>query len=841
MTRFTKQKKDKDAALVDAGMMEDVAAHAHIAGDFAEDEFLHEAALEGDASAEEAMAYAEAVAAANDAADAADEAELRARRAAKAAEKAAKAAEEAEKRMREADPDADVDEIMRKYDRESNTRIWVGTPKIIVSALMAIFSVYCIGMTLFSTELPETKLARFLACVIIIGYLLYPVRKGHVRPNHMPWYDIVIMIVGAACFMYFAINALDIIKLSTRIQTIHIVVGVLGTLVLMELCRRCVGIPILVVVTCLLIYAFYNQFVAANGNMFLMLRNVVYKLFYTTSGVIGTPINVCYTYIVLFIIFGAFLERTGIAAFFISLANKLAGWSSGGAAKVAVISSALCGMVSGSSVGNTVTTGSVTIPMMKKTGYRPEFAGAVEAASSTGGQIMPPIMGAAAFLMAEYMGIPYIEVATKAIIPAILYFAGIFITVHLEAKKLGLKGIPRDQLPKGIYLLKNCYLILPLVLLVWLVSSGARTMAYSAAISIAGAFVIGFINFTFTELREREEGESYGAVMLRVCKIAIQTAYEALQAGAKSCIAVAAACAMAGLIAGCITVTGLASTLVSAIVGVAGNAIILGLVLTMLCCIVLGMGVPTTANYCIMAATTAPILMQLGIPQVAAHFFVFYFGIVADITPPVALAAYAGSAIATSNPMKTGVNAAKLAIAAFIVPYILAMNPIMVLEGTFGALELGQVILTCLVGLFGIAAGLNGNLFTKIPMPLRLIAIAGGISMMVPGTMTDIIGIAVVAGLVAIQFLLYKRQAPVAVAAEVETVEAAALTAGTALVEAGAETAAEVETDGAVQTADAEDFDSAKTIVEAADAFADKTIAEVEEFDSKTIVEEAAE
>ena len=758
MTRFTKQKKDKDAALVDAGMMEDVSLHARIAGDFAEDDFLHEAAREGDASADEALAYAEAVAAANDAADAADEAEERARKAAKAAEKAAKAAEEAERRMKEADPDANVDEIMRKYDRESNTRIWVGTPKIIVGIIMAAFSVYCICMTLFSTELLETKLARFLACVIIIGYLNYPVRKGKVRPNHMPWYDIVIMLLGAAAFMYFAFNALEIVKLSTRIMPIHIAVGIIGTLVLMELCRRCVGIPILVVVCCLLVYAFYNQYMAANGNAYLMLRNVVYKLFYSTSGVIGTPITVCYTYIVLFIIFGAFLERTGIAAFFISLANKLAGWSSGGAAKVAVISSALCGMVSGSSVGNTVTTGSVTIPMMKKTGYRPEFAGAVEAASSTGGQIMPPIMGAAAFLMAEYMGIPYIEVATKAIIPALLYFAGIFITVHLEAKKLGLKGIPRNQLPKGIYLLKNCYLILPLVLLVWLVASGTRTMAYSAAISILGAFVIGFINFSFTEWRERAEGETFGSVMLRVCKIALATAYEALQAGAKSVIAVASACAMAGLIAGCITVTGLASTLVSAIVGVAGNAIILGLVLTMLCCIVLGMGVPTTANYCIMAATTAPILIQLGIPQVAAHFFVFYFGIVADITPPVALAAYAGSAIAKSNPMKTGLNAAKLAIAAFLVPYILAMNPIMVLEGSFGALEVAQIVLTSLIGLFGIAAALNGNLFTKIPMVLRVLVAAGGISMMIPGTLTDVIGISVVAAITAFQFVLRKRQ-----------------------------------------------------------------------------------
>jgi len=651
---------------------------------------------------------------------------------------------------------ADVDDIMRKYDRESNTRIWEGKPKIAISILMAVFSVYCIGMTLFSTALPQTKLTMFVGFVVIIGYLMYPIRKGHVRPNHMPWYDIVIMVVGAACFFYFAFNAVDIIRMGQRLQPLQIAVGIIGILTVVELCRRCVGIPIIVVVACLIAYAVYWEF-GHGMTPFIAMRQIVFTLFYTTDGLIGTPVNVCYTYIVLFIIFGAFLERTGIAAFFISLANKLAGWSSGGAAKVAVISSALCGMVSGSSVGNTVTTGSVTIPMMKKTGYKPEFAGAVEAASSTGGQIMPPIMGAAAFLMAEYMGIPYIEVAAKAIIPALLYFAGIFITVHLEAKKLGLKGIPRDQLPKGSYLLKNCYLILPLVLLVWLVASGARTMAVSAALSILGAFVIGYINFFLNELRNRKEGETIGSVFKSVTKLALVTAYEALQAGAKSCVAVAVACAMAGMIAGCITVTGLASTLVSVIVGAAGDAIIVGLLLTMLTCIVLGMGVPTTANYCIMASTTAPILIAMGIDPIAAHFFVFYFGIVADITPPVALAAYAGSAIARSNPFKTGLNAAKLAIAAFLVPYILAFNPVMILEGAFAWYDVAIVVVTALVGLFGVAAALNGNLFCKINPVFRILLAAGGVLMMVPGTLTDIIGVAIIAAVVVAQYLLSKR------------------------------------------------------------------------------------
>ena len=655
------------------------------------------------------------------------------------------------------DMETDLDEVMRKYDRESATRIWEGTPKIIITVIMTFFSLYCLYMTLFSTALPEVRLTLFVGCIIILGFLTYPAKKGHVKVNSLPWYDIVLMLVGSACFFYFAINAFTLIQLATRIEPIHVIIGVIGILVLIELCRRCVGIPILCVVAALLIYTFYNQ-LSYNPSFFNALKNVVYKLFYTTSGVIGTPINVCFTYIVLFIIFGAFLERTGIASFFIDFANRVAGWSSGGPAKVAVISSALCGMVSGSSVGNTVTTGSVTIPMMKKTGYKPEFAGAVEAAASTGGQIMPPIMGAAAFLMAEYMDLPYAEVAVKAILPAILYFSGIFIAVHLEAKKLGLQGIPRTELPKRGYLLRNLYLILPLVLLVWLVSSGAKTMASSAAISILASFIIGFIHLLATNIRQMN-GQGFGKILWLTVKASLLSAVDALAAGAKGAITVAVACAMAGMIAGCITVTGLASILINAIVQLAGNATIIGLVLTMLCCIVLGMGVPTTANYCIMASTCAPILIQLGFSPVAAHFFVFYFGIVADITPPVALAAYAGSAIAKSNPMKTGINATKLAIAAFIVPYIFAYNPSMLFVGNVEWYDVLLISVTALLGLFGIAAALNGHLYRKIPMVLRLALVAGGLGMMIPGLTSDLIGLAVVAAVVVFQYISGKKQA----------------------------------------------------------------------------------
>ena len=632
---------------------------------------------------------------------------------------------------------ADLDAVMRKYDRESNTRIWEGPLRWITGGLMVAFSLYCIAMTLWSTALPETRLSLFLACIVFIGFLTYPIKKGHVKVNFMPWYDIVLMLVGTGCFLYFAFNAMTLIKLATRIEPIHVVIGAVGILILLELCRRCVGLPILCVVGVLLVYTFYNQ-LSWNADFYQALKNIIYKLFYTTNGVIGTPVNVCYTYIVLFIIFGAFLERTGIANFFISFANRVAGWSSGGPAKVAVISSALCGMVSGSSVGNTVTTGSVTIPMMKKTGYKPEFAGAVEAAASTGGQIMPPIMGAAAFLMAEYMGLPYATVAVKAILPAVLYFTGIFIAVHLEAKKLGLKGLSRDEMPAWKDLGRKSYLLLPLILLVWLVSSGAKTMQFSAAVSILAAVVVGFLN----------KGE----------RLTPKKIFEALEAGARGAITVGVACAVAGMIAGCITVTGLASILINGIVGLAGNAQIIGLALTMVCCIILGMGVPTTANYCIMASTCAPILIKMGIPVVAAHFFVFYFGIVADITPPVALAAYAGSAIAKSDPMKTGVNATKLAIAAFIVPYIFAYSPALLFENVSGWWEVPQICISALLGIFGIAAALNGHLYKKVPWYFRLLLVAGGLGMMIPGTLTDVVGLALVALVIVVQYWSAKRE-----------------------------------------------------------------------------------
>ena len=635
----------------------------------------------------------------------------------------------------EEDIDAVVDAVMKKYDRESNTRVWEGKPKLIVSIVLALFSVFCRYVTLFASWLEEIRLSSFVGLIVLIGYIVFPAKKGVQKVNHMPWYDIVIMIAGTASFFYFTFNAYGIIQQGAKFETYQILIGLVGIAALAELCRRSVGLPILIVAAAFIVYALIWGLV--NPTFMGRLNYLVRSLFYSKEGILSTPINTCSKFIVVFIIFGAFLERTGIADFFIQAANAVVGGFSGGPAKDAVVASALEGMVSGSSVANTVGSGSVTIPLMKRTGYKPEFAAAAEASASTGGQIMPPIMGAAAFLMADYVAKPYSEIIVMAILPAILYFTGIFISVHLEAKKLGLRGVPRSELPRFGQLAKKLYLLLPLVILIYLVSSNTKTIQTAAAIAIVAAVIVSLFN----------KGN----------RITPKRFLEALAAGGQGTISVAAACGIAGIIAGTITMTGLANVIINGIVALAGDQVIIALFLTMICCIVLGMGVPTTANYCIMAATCAPILVRMGVPLVAAHFFVFYFGIVADLTPPVALAAYAGAAIAQSNPMKTALQSTKLAIAAFIVPYAFALNPVMLFIDVTGPMQVVSIIITSLVGIFGVASALEGYIFVKMNPVQRVMAAAGGLLLIDPKVLTDIIGIALVAVVIGWQVFTKKR------------------------------------------------------------------------------------
>ena len=630
----------------------------------------------------------------------------------------------------------DLESVMKKYDQESNVRIWEGKPRLVVNCVLALFSLFCIYVTLFTSWLEEYRLTSFMAWIVFIGYLVFPAHKGHQKVNHLPWYDVLLMLLGTGSFLYFTANAMTIIQQGSNFHWYQIIIGLVGILSLAEVCRRSVGLPILIVAGAFLVYALIWGL--NNPSFFGRLNYSVRYLFYSKEGILSTPINTCSKFIVVFIIFGAFLERSGIADLFIQFANAAVGGFAGGPAKAAVVASALEGMVSGSSVANTVGSGSVTIPLMKKTGYKPEFAAAAEASASTGGQIMPPIMGAAAFLMADYVQIPYSEIVVKAILPAVLYFAGIFISVHLEAKKLGLRGLNKEELPKLKPLLKKWYLMTPLVLLVYLVGTSTRSIQYAAAIAIVSCIVVSLFN--------------------KDNRITPRKILEALAAGGQGTITVAAACGVAGIIAGTITMTGLANMLINGIVALAGNAKIVALFLTMICCIVLGMGVPTTANYCIMAATCAPILVRMGIPTVAAHFFVFYFGIVADLTPPVALAAYAGAAIAQANPMKTALTATKLAIAAFIVPYVFALNPAMLFIDTT-VWEVALICITSLVGIFGVSAALEGHLFCHMPWYLRLASAAGGLLLIYPGLITDLMGLCLVGGMAAAQFLVSRKAA----------------------------------------------------------------------------------
>jgi TRAP transporter 4TM/12TM fusion protein len=601
--------------------------------------------------------------------------------------------------------------------------------------------VYVFWVTLVANLGEQIRRNAFLGILVFTGFLLYPLRRNMTkRKNYIPWYDFLLAVLAVIPFLYYIVNFQAITNRAILLKPLDIAMGLMGLILLAELCRRVVGLPILVVASGFIAYAFISGF---------SLRRVVHQLFYTTDGIIGTPVGVCSTFIVLFIFLASFLEKSGIASFFIDLANSVAGFTSGGPAKVAVIASALEGMISGSSVANTVGSGSVTIPVMKKIGYRGEFAAAVEAAASTGGQSMPPIMGAAAFLMAEFTGISYPVIAVSAILPAVLYFSGIFLMVHFEAKKLGLKGLSKEQCPNLFKLLiKKGYLFLPVVILVAMMSFGF-TPAYAACIAIFGAFIISFFS--------------------KETRFTLSKFSDALTGGTRNTIGVAIACAMAGIVVGIVSLTGIGQQLIGKLINLVNNPFLIqthtnlfiALFFTMISCLVLGMGIPTTANYVIMATITAPMIIRTGaeigvtIPILAAHMFVFYFGIVADITPPVALAAYAGAAIAKSDPIKTGITATRLAITAFIIPYIFIFNPAMLLIDTT-VFKIIQIIFSSCFGMFGLAIGLEGYLLQKLVLPLRFAAIIGGLLLIDPGLISDIIGFCLIAAVIFTQVFKHR-------------------------------------------------------------------------------------
>ena len=632
-------------------------------------------------------------------------------------------------------------------NENSKTRTFIGIPNIIITCLLVFFSLLSIYIVFLSPFDTRMNRASFVGMTVAIIYLLYPIsQRLEKKINHIPIYDLILSFLSLFSYGYFVFNCRKIIDLGLMLTPFMVAIGVVGIILTLEACRRATGLPIVIVATFFIIYGLMNN----------SLKRVIYDLFYTTEGVIGTPIRACTAFISLFVIFGAFLERTGISDFFINFANSIAGHTVGGPAKVAVISSGLCGMVSGSSVGNTVTTGAITIPLMKQNGYKPEFAGAVEAAASTGGQIMPPIMGAAAFLMIEYTGKEYSFIALRACFPALLYFAGIFISVHLEAKKLGLKGIPKSELPKFSDVIKSWYLIMPLVILTYLIIKS--TMAMAAIVAILVAIGLSMVRDMFLDYDGKHIiNEKKKHHLLVITKTTPTLIIESLAAGAKSVISVGIACSVAGIIACIITTTGIGTELISTIVSISQGNLMLGMFLTMITCIVLGMGIPTTATYVIMATTCAPILTRMGMNEFAAHMFVFYFGIVADITPPVALAAYAGSAIAHASPMKTAINATLLAIAAFIVPYVFGLNPAMLFIDT-NAIQVVSIIITSLIGIFAISAGIRGYAFRNMNAIERILIILGGLCLIDPKTITDIIGLLTVGILIVLQLKTRKAK-----------------------------------------------------------------------------------
>jgi len=688
------------------------------------------------------------------------------------------------------------EDILKEYDKDSSGRNLVGWRKLLLDFVFVSYAIYVIlsALVLKSATL-YTKLPVFMGFSLLVGYLKYPASKKDARKdNYLPWYDILLGFVSLGLYSVYAIRQKSIIMMGGRIGTLEIVLGLICLLLLIEVARRAVGIPILCVAGAFVIYAVIWRF---EVNPRTVLSTLVYELFYNLNcGVFSSPITVCASFIILFIILGSFLEKTGIGAFFVDLANSIVGTTIGGPAKVAVIASALTGMYSGSSVANTVSSGSVTIPMMKKTGYKPEFAAAVEAAASTGGQIMPPIMGAAAFLMAEITGYSYFKIVVAAIVPACLYFTGIFLMVHFEAKRLGLKGLPKEAVPNFLKLIaSNGYLLLPVVILV--ICMNFYTAGLSAAMAIFSAIVVSLID-TKT-LKDILKGQfsvkqipAFIApiipvvslfILWPVCKVHMGTAIfvsmiiaylvsyfggencikpativDGLFSGTNSSVGVVAACGMAGIISGVVSMTALGSTLINVIVPLASKGPLIALFLTMLCCIVLGMGVPTTATYVIMATITAPILVKVGITTLAANMFVFYFGIVADITPPVALAAYAGAAIAHSNPFKTGLISVKLAIAAFLIPYMFAINPNMIIVENSNPWIVVQVVITAFVGLYGLSTGLEGYALKRASIVERIFLLAGGLSLIIPGTRTDIIGIVLVLLVLAYQKFISKKE-----------------------------------------------------------------------------------
>jgi TRAP transporter 4TM/12TM fusion protein len=630
---------------------------------------------------------------------------------------------------------SDVDAVLEKYDPESRYLKLTGNWATLVKIIAVCFSLFQLYTAMFGLFTAQIQRPTHLMFALTLIYLLYPTRKpkragsGGLQIHPV---DIFLSLLSIAVASYSLFTYENLMETAGLYSTTDYIVAVLGILLTLEATRRIVGLPIVIVASCFLIYAYLGPYFPGFLNhRGYEIKRIVTHMWLTTEGIMGIPLGVSSTFIFLFILFGAFLNSTGIMDFFMDISNAIAGWASGGPAKVAVLASALEGTVSGSSVANTVGSGSFTIPMMKRLGYRAEFAGAVEAAASTGGQIMPPVMGAAAFLMAEFIGVPYVEIAKAAIIPAVLYFTGIWVVVHFEAKKCGLRGLSRAELPNLWHVLKkDSYLIFPLVAIIYLLVEGFTPMR--AALGGLGLCIVV-------------------SMFRKATRLNLTKLLNTLEAGARGALGVALACATAGIIVGVVTLTGVGLKMGDGLLALSGGFLIPTLIFTMITSLILGMGAPTTANYIITSTCAAPAILALGVPVLAAHMFVFYFGIIADITPPVALAAFAGAALAKANPMKTGIEATKLAIAAFIVPYIFVFSPeLLLINATPWGIV--QTSFTAIMGMIGVGAAVEGWYWTRMSWWERIIALVAGLLLILPGAMYDLIGFGLLASVTLIQY-----------------------------------------------------------------------------------------
>lgn len=643
----------------------------------------------------------------------------------------------------------DVDQLMEQYDLEtSKLRKLTGKVALFITIVAILMSAFHLYTAWHGTLLAMKQRSLHLIFAFTLGFALYPGFKKSSKDkiDIMDW-ALMILSIGVWGYIFFNVEAIAL--KGGQMSTTDMVLGVLAVLLTLEVTRRVVGPELPIVTIVFLLFAYFGRHLpGVFAHRGFNVTRIVSHMYMTTEGIMGTPLGVSSTFVFMFILFGSFLDKTGVGEFFIDFAYALTGSTRSGPAMTSVLSSGLMGSISGSSVANTVTTGAFTIPLMKSVGYKPHYAGAVEATASTGGQIMPPVMGAAAFIMADFTGFPYISIVKAAIIPAVLYYIAVGTMVHLEACKLGLKGMPRESLPKVSNILrKQGYLTLPLIAIIFmLVKQYPPTMAALTGI------VIGVIVAFAASLIKKDNSFTPKDIL------------GAMEAGAKGAVGVACACACAGMIVGVVTLTGFGLKIAEVIVLIAQGKLIPTLLLTMVSSIILGMGLPTTAKYIVLATMAVPAITKLGVNLMSAHLFILYFGVVADVTPPVALAAYAGAGIAGANSMKTGFQAFKLAIGAFIIPYIFVINPHLIMVDSVVGTTVNWLpitaavptIVTALIGTICLAGTVESYLFGNLRIWQRVILLGAAFALLDPKLLTDFIGLGALAVIYITQKVLNK-------------------------------------------------------------------------------------